>query len=255
MSDSRGRWVWHEVMSSDMTKAEAFYKDLFDWTGEAIDLGEAGPYTMFKAGELPVVGIGPSQGGAPSHWLSYLDVGDLDEAMAKVPDLGGEILAPAFEIPNIGRAGIVKDSVGAAVALFEGAGEEEQRDSSAAPAMYSVCWTEHMTRDPDKAVAFYSALVGWTAEDMAPDMKVFKREGTMVSSVRTLPDEAQDVPSHWMNYLLVPEVDVHQAKAEELGATILKGDTEIPNMGRFALIQDPAGAVFCLWKHTAPPQT
>lgn len=256
MGDSKGRWVWHEVNSNNMDRAEAYYQELFGWGAQRMDMGEAGPYIMFKAGEAMVAGLGATQGGAPSHWLSYLDVGDLDEAVARVPGLGGKVMVPPFEIPNIGRASITQDPDGATVALFEGlTGEGDGRDWSAPPAPYSVCWTEHMAHDPAKVVAYYTALMGWTAEDMGPDMKVFKLGEASVGSVRAMPAEAHGAPAHWMNYILVPEVDTYQAKSEGLGATTLKGDTEIPGMGRFAVVQDPSGAVFSLWKQFAPAQS
>lgn len=254
MSKSRGRWVWHEVMSTDTAKVRSYYEGLFGWTGKEMDMGD-GPYVMWSAGEQPVVGMMAAQGGAPSHWMSYVDVGDVDAAVAKVPKLGGEVVVPAFDIPSIGRTSMVKDPTGAMVAVFQGAeGGGDDRDWDAPPAPFSVCWTELMTHDVDKALGFYGELVGWTAEDMGPDMKVLKVGDKMVGSVRKMPEEAHGAPSHWLNYVLVPEVDAYQAKSEKLGATTLKGDTEIPGMGRFAIVQDPTGAVYTLWKQTAPPQ-
>lgn len=247
MSDSKGRWVWHEVMTTDLAKGRDYYAGMFGWDATEMDMG-TGPYTIFKQGEAMVVGMAQTQGGAPSHWLGYVDVGDVDVALAKVPALGGEVLMPAYDIPNIGRMGIVKDPAGAVFAPFQGAGEDT-RDWSKPPGMHTVCWSELMTADLDAATGFYGELVGWTfSSDMGPDMKVMKVGDAMVASMRQLPAEAAGMPAHWMNYVLVEEVDVHQSKAESLGATVLRGDTEIPGMGRFAILQDPTGAVSAIWK-------
>ena len=249
--DGNGRWVWHEVMTTDVSVGSEYYRSLFGWGAEEMNMGDAGPYLMFKAGEKAVAGMMAAQGGAPSCWMAYLGVSDLDAAAAQVPTLGGSIMVPIFEIPNIGRAAIVLDPDGAAFALFQGIeGGGDDRDWSAPPAMHSVCWVEHMAKDPAKVVPFYSALVGWTATPMGPDMTVFKAGDAMVASVRALPPEAGDAPSYWMNYVLVEDVGVSQKRSEALGATTLKGETEIPGMGHFAIVQDPTGAVYALWKQT-----
>ena len=239
MSDSKGRWVWHEVMSTDVAKAQAYYEAMFGWAGQTMPMGDT-PYVMFKAGEAPVAGMMPAQGGAPSHWLSYIDVGDVDAVTARVPALGGEVLVPPFDIPNIGRCSILKDNTGAAVAFFQGVeGGGESRDWNAPPAPFSVCWTELMTHDVDKACGFYGELVGWKVEAMGPDMKVFKVGEASVGSVGEIPPGAQGMPPYWMSYVLVPGVDDYQAKSEGLGATTLMGDTEIPGMGCVVTLQAP----------------
>lgn len=250
MNEANGRWVWHEVMTTNMSTGSEYYRSLFGWAADEMDMGGT-PYLMFKAGENSVAGMMPVQGGAPSCWMNYLAVPDIDAAAAKVPSLGGKLLMPVFDIPNIGRAGMVQDPDGGVFALFEGAeGGGEGRDWSAPPAMHSVCWVEHMAKDPAKVVAFYTDLIGWTSVPMGPDMTVFKQGEAMVASVRALPPEAAGAPAHWMTYVLVDDVATSQRKAEALGGVTMKGETEIPGMGKFAIVQDPTGAVFALWKQT-----
>lgn len=253
MSDARGRWVWHEVLSTEPAKARTYYEGLFGWTGQAMDMGPAGEYVIFDAGGASVAGLGPAQGGAPSHWLGYVEVGDVDAALERATKLGGEVLVPGTDIPNMGRFGVVKDPTGGVFGAY-GSASEDERDWSAPPAPFSVCWSELMTHDVEAAAGFYGELVGWRAEPMGEDVKVLKLGDAMVASLRKMPAEAQGAPSHWLSYVLVPEVEPYQAKAESLGGTVLKGDTEIPGMGRFAIVQDPTGAVSALWKQYVPPQ-
>lgn len=252
MGDSKGRWVWHEVMTTDADKGRAYYEAMFGWTAETMQMGPD-PYVMFKAGQAPVTGMMAAQGGAPSHWLAYVDVGDVDAATSRVPGLGGEVLVPPYDIPKIGRASLVKDNTGGVVSFFQSAPDAgEGRDFDAPPAPFSVCWTELMTSDIDKACGFYGELVGWTSEAMGPEMRVLKVGDKAVGSVRGIPPGAEGMPPYWMSYVLVPDVAEYQAKSEGLGGKTLMGDTEIPGMGRFATIQDPTGAVYSLWTEAAP---
>jgi predicted enzyme related to lactoylglutathione lyase len=65
------------------------------------------------------------------------------------------------------------------------------------------------------------------------------------------PDVAPEVPSHWMAYITVDDVDAASAKVTELGGKLLHGPQDIPTVGRFSVIQDPTGAVVGLIKLTS----
>lgn len=123
---SHGSAVWHELMTSDLDGAAAFYGALFGWTEiEALDLGEMGPYRMF----------GPARPGAPalagmmarspempqSSWMVYFHVPSADEAAARVPELGGTVVLGPQEIPGGGRIVTLIDPQGALVSVHSDA--------------------------------------------------------------------------------------------------------------------------------------
>ena len=56
--------------------------------------------------------------GAPPHWFDYIEVDDVDHRVALVPENGGNVLRPPFDIPNVGRIAIIADATGAAVGLM-----------------------------------------------------------------------------------------------------------------------------------------
>ena len=64
---------------------------------------------------------------------------------------------------------------------------------------------------------------------------------------------AQGVPPHWMNYVAVENADQAAKKAQELGATLLIEPFDVMDLGRMAAIQDPTGAVFCVWQAMKMP--
>jgi predicted enzyme related to lactoylglutathione lyase len=58
-------------------------------------------------------------------------------------------------------------------------------------------------------------------------------------------------PPHWLAYLGTDDVDASTARAKELGATVFVEPADIPGVGRFSVLQDPAGATFALFKPSA----
>jgi uncharacterized protein len=122
------------------------------------------------------------------------------------------------------------------------------------PKVGSFCWLELGTSDQAAAKKFYSNLFGWTAEDvpMAPDMPytMFRKDGSDVCGAYRLMKEQVDahVPPHWMLYVKVESADASAAKAVKLGGQQVVPPTDIPNVGRFATLQDPTGAIISIFQ-------
>jgi predicted enzyme related to lactoylglutathione lyase len=118
----------------------------------------------------------------------------------------------------------------------------------------SFCWMELGTTDQKAAKSFYTNLFGWTAEDqnMGPDMAytIFRLGGKDVAGGYTLMKDQIDahIPPHWMLYIKVESADAAAAKAVSLGGQQLMAPSDIPNVGRFAIIQDPTGATVCVFQ-------
>ena len=113
----------------------------------------------------------------------------------------------------------------------------------------TFCWNELVSRDPDKAREFYKALINWEFVDSGmPGMKyeMLKAGDKNVGGLMKMPEEAKEVPSHWMAYITVDDVDGCAKKTKELGGNIIHGPQDIPGVGRFVIIQDPTGAVVSL---------
>ncbi|WP_367847694.1 VOC family protein [Rhodoferax sp. WC2427] len=124
-------------------------------------------------------------------------------------------------------------------------------------------WYELMTSDGPAAEAFYQAVVGWTVKDAEmPGMRyaLASAGGTQVGGIMTLPSEAKAAGAQpgWSGYIAVPDVDAHAARLTQMGGTVHVPGTDIPGVGRFAMVSDPQGAVFALFKglpaeRPAPP--
>lgn len=116
----------------------------------------------------------------------------------------------------------------------------------------TFCWNELMTRDVAGASKFYTELLGWKAVDSGMpgmDYTLLKAGDKDAGGMMAMPpDVPQEVPSHWMAYIAVDDVDASAKKVVELGGEVFHGPQDIPNVGRFCIIKDPTGAVVSLIK-------
>lgn len=118
----------------------------------------------------------------------------------------------------------------------------------------SFCWIELATTDQNAGKAFYRDLFGWAVNDMpmGPDeaYTIFRLEGRDAAAGCTLRKEqlAQGVPPHWTLYIAVDNVDASAKRAAEAGATVFGPPFDVMDAGRMAVVQDPTGAVFCMWQ-------
>jgi predicted enzyme related to lactoylglutathione lyase len=115
-------------------------------------------------------------------------------------------------------------------------------------------WYEHLTNDTNAAINFYKDVVGWKTEPFRDDYVMWVGSQGPMGGVMKLPDEAKQmgVPPHWMAHVQVENVDATAAQAGKLGGRVYKEPTDIPTVGRFAVIGDPQGAAISIFKPNGP---
>lgn len=115
-----GHIGWHELHTTDVPSAMAFYAQQFGWTAlEAMDMGPAGPYQLFATGAEAVGGIMTKMPEVPlPFWLIYLNVAQIDRAIERVQAGGGQLLNGPMQVPGNGWVAQCLDPQGAAFALF-----------------------------------------------------------------------------------------------------------------------------------------
>ena len=119
-------------------------------------------------------------------------------------------------------------------------------------------WYELLTPDVAGAKAFYGAVVGWTSQDMpmgpAGTYTLLEADGNGVAGAMDFPPELkpQGVPPNWTGYVCVDDCDAAAAKVKSLGGAVQRAPEDIPGIGRFAVVADPAGAVFAIMKPIPP---
>lgn len=257
MKQAAGNFCWFELGTSDQNAAKGFYAELFGWQFKDSPLPPemGGVYTTLLKDDKDVGAIyqlGPQMEGVPPHWMPYVAVDSADETAVKVAELGGEALCPPFDVMDYGRMVAFKDPTGATLSVWEPK-THLGVDLFGAPG--SACWCELATTDVTKAGAFYSSLFGWSLKESSDGMPYTEigNKGQMIGGMMPMDGpQFQGVPPHWTVYFAVDDCDAAAEKAKGLGATSCVPPTDIPKVGRFAMIQDPQGAVFSIFTGLQP---
>jgi predicted enzyme related to lactoylglutathione lyase len=113
-------FVHIELQTSDLKKAKDFYGKLFDWKLEDTPMPEIGTYTMIGVGDGTGGGMmtNPMKG-APSMWIPYVDVSDIESSTKKAKALGANILLDVTPVADMGRMSVFADPTGAAIGLWQ----------------------------------------------------------------------------------------------------------------------------------------
>jgi predicted enzyme related to lactoylglutathione lyase len=114
-------------------------------------------------------------------------------------------------------------------------------------------WYDLMTSDPKAAQDFYGQLIGWgTQEYEGGDQPytMWTNQNTPLGGVMELHEEAREAgaPPHWMAYVAVENVEETVSKVTDAGGSVLHPATDVPGAGSFAILSDPQGAAFAIYK-------
>jgi hypothetical protein len=251
-----GRFVWHDLMTTDAARSEDFYTNLLGWRVE-VTRKTGTPYRMIHCGSAAMGGITEAKG--PPHWMAHISVADVDRSAKQCVDLGGTTQVKPTDIPNVGRFAIVADPLGAAFSIFSGTEKSSAGDPDAmAPGC--ACWNELLTKDEMKAVRFYDKLFGWTdAPREIGSMGTYHVQmlgetrvcGIMKNPVQTV----KGTPDGWLVYFLAPELRKATEEATRLGAKLYVSNMPIPEVGAFSMFADPVGAMFALFEPAMSAKT
>ncbi len=250
-SSAPGRFVWYDLLTSDRRQAAAFYEKLFGWKIKEQHYEGFGTYLMISAGEVGIGGLVPIKpdGPIPPHWAAYVSHPDPDAACRRAKELGGKILKEGTDIPGVGRFAAVSDGSTAYLMPFRFDGDQPPEEEGLPP-VGRFCWNELLTDDVEGARKFYTQLFGWETSrtDMSPGepYHMFLRGGQQVAGLMKRPAN-MPVPPSWLYYVRVENVDKSFARAKELGAGICLEPMDIPDIGRFAVLLDPAKAAFAIF--------
>jgi predicted enzyme related to lactoylglutathione lyase len=245
-----GKFVWFEHVSKDAKRAQGFYGEVLGWRVQAFPMG-AFTYEMILTGEALDTMIGgyaaPKHERQPSHWISYVSVEDVDAAAKLATANGGKVLEAPYDTPEVGRMARIADPQGAELCLFKSINGDPPDTQGADRRFF---WNELHTSDPQKALAFYEKVVGFSHRgmDMGPGgvYHIVSKGGVERGGV-THHLQSGAAP-HWLPYVSVDDTDATIARAKKNGATIPMPPEDIPGVGRFGVLQDPTGALLAIMK-------
>jgi uncharacterized protein len=250
-SHPAGTFSWVELATTDPKAAVAFYRALFGWDVIEHDMGPDGIYTIFTmrgrdvaaaAGQQPQ----ERQMGVPPHWNLFVTVDDADAAEKKASGLGAKVIVPPFDVMSHGRMAVIQDPSAAMFQLWQ---PKEHIGVKITNEPGALCWSELTTRDPQAAEAFYTAMFGWDVKHSGAgtpaEYREFSVDGQPRGGIMETPKEMPaHIPSYWMPYFQVADLDATVSKTTAEGGKLMVGPLPIPGAGRFAILTDPQGAMF-----------
>jgi predicted enzyme related to lactoylglutathione lyase len=280
MSEARtypeGVTSWIDIEHRDVEAAQAFYRGLFGWTfADATPPAASSRYVVAKLNGLDAAGIGGSAEAAgravgSSAWNTYVAVTDADAAAARIEAAGGRVLAGPSDVGEAGRSAVCADPSGVPFRLWQ-AGQRLGAQVVNTPGAWN--FSDLQAADPAASAAFYSAVFGWSVDDLGLAMMIClpgygdHLEATSDPEIRTrqagvaappgfadaigwLAPVGADEQPHWHVSFTVADRDATATAAERLGGTVL-GRTD-SDWTRDALIRDPQGGVFTVSQFTPP---
>jgi uncharacterized protein len=250
---------WTDLASPDLAASRQFYGSLFGWDFSEEDTGDPNnPYVMVRQGAKDVAGmmkLSPEMqaGGMPPVWSTYVTVTDVDASTTKAKELGGTVLNGPMDVMDAGRMTVIADPTGAVFCIWQ------PKDTIGAQIVnepVSLTWNELMSPDIDAAKEFYGGLFGWKGDTMdmggeGPPYTVWMLGEGGVGGAMAPPMEG--MPAFWGVYFAVADCDATVEKAKALGASVLNGPMDVPEVGRMAALMDPQGAAFSVIKNAGTP--
>jgi predicted enzyme related to lactoylglutathione lyase len=253
----RGRFVWEELMTTDVSASAAFYNKVGGLTTQKAAWDPN--YTLFQASGSTMGGTMPlpdeaKAGGTQAMWMSYVGTPDADDTARRITALGGKVHKGPWDIAEGGRIAIVADPQGAIFAIYA---NPKATGAPPAPKLGHASWHELATSDFAGAFLFYQTLFGWHVVndmDMGPGMgtyRLFAAEGMTEAfgGMYTKPPQPER-PASWLPYIKVANVKAATEAAKKLGATVFHGPAQVPGGGWITMAADPQGAAFAV--HSTP---
>lgn len=247
-----GKFVWHDLVTTDPDAAEAFYGPLLGW--EFSPVGE-GNYRVIRSRRRAIGGIVDSgkagMDSAQAFWLCGISCEDVDAAAAAVKDAGGKVLRGPADLPERGRIAIVEDAQGALVQLIDSGGRDAPDEK---PGINRWLWQELVTDAPDRAAAFYTEVLPYQVETIeVSDEKTYRmlRSGD-VPRAGVVPNPFTETAPIWIPFIRVEDPAAMATKAESLGGTVAVAPRDDLRNKSVAIVLDPTGAPIALQKWDGP---
>ena len=243
--------VWTDLSTSDAAAARDFYSKVFGWKVEVNPDPQYGGYALAKVGGKDVAGIGPKMmAEAPTAWSVYIGTADVADTVKKAETAGAKVIVAPMEVGDQGTMAFIADPSGGVIGLWQA---KNMTGARLVDAPNSMGWAELNSRGAEKAIPFYKKLFGWGEKKTPgsgtnPDYTEFQLAGKSIAGAMEMnPMVPKEVPSYWMVYFNVDDVDKAFKKVTEAGGKEMLAPQDMPG-GRFAIVSDPQGASFGLLK-------
>jgi predicted enzyme related to lactoylglutathione lyase len=250
-----GNVSWVDLATTDPEGAKQFYSALFGWEFLDLPTDSGTIYSMGQIEGYNVAGLGPldpgmQEQGMPPIWTTYIKHDDADSVAAKAQTAGGIVMFPPFDVMDSGRMTMIQDPGGAVFGVWQPA---QHIGAQLVNMPSTLVWSELQTNDVGAARAFYQSVFDWSYDVDENGYVACKVGDRTHAGMMKIEEDWGNVPPNWTLYFLVEDVEVSAARAKELGGGIMVPPTPAGAVGKFAVLQDPQGAVFSVIEYAGPP--
>ncbi|MEA2048099.1 MAG: VOC family protein [Campylobacterota bacterium] len=231
-----GKFVWHDLLTDDITKAKAFYGGLLGWRFE--DMNHYS--TIYNDGKLigGMMEVAAKTGSASEAvWLPSMSVKGIENAVKYVERKGGKVLKGPLDMQERGKGVLISDPHGAHIVLLQAKGGDPL---DATPRIGDWLWNELWSKYPKESDAFYRKLGHYDSSISREDYLILIHKGEWRAGIRHVVRD--DIDEHWVPVIRVDNPQKLLSKVEKLGGKVLmKPDQSLMN-GDVAVIADNSGA-------------
>lgn len=253
-----GRPIWYELMTPDAGAVAPFYKAVLGWeipaAGHPMPNGAeyreiARADGGFAGGVLKLTPLMAEHGVKPA-WFPYFHVDDVDASVEQAQGMGAPVFISPMSMEGVGRMAMLADPQGASFYLMDPTPPPHDPDAQSdvfKPKAPGHCvWNELETTDEPAATQFYTALLGWSAENAMPmgergNYRFVQLDGEDIGAINPAMEDYMRVG--WMPYFGVADIDAAYAAAKANGGTIHYEIHEVPGGDFIFACDDPAGAL------------
>ncbi|MFE1438809.1 VOC family protein [Streptomyces sp. NPDC058739] len=248
---------WIDLATPDIDGAATFYGGLFGWRFASAGPGTGG-YGYFRLGDKRVAGgMQTTPEEWPPSWAVHFKSSDADATARTAEEAHGSVVLRPADLKGQGRTAVLADRAGVPFGIWQ-PGPDKGLDLVQAPG--ALFWLELYTPDIAAAAGFYHKVLGWETASVTYPGGIYtcfnpagQSEDTMFAGLVPLDEDPTkaDAP-YWLVYIEVTDADAAVARAQELGGSVLMPATDLPDVGRIAVLADPYGARFAVIKSVPP---
>ncbi len=243
-----GQVVWRELATPDPGVSEEFYKKVFGWTFVK-SAGNDREYWLIKNNGKSIGGMfqlkdkNPEAGG---EWVCSISVPSVSGAIASVKANGGKVILGPLDLEGRGKLALINDQQKAQMIILHSVSGDPVQDRTIDN---QWLWSELWSNDVAQSENFYKSLINGTSEKRKDD----NREYTVIESngekvLGIIENPAENVRSHWLQYIKVKDLNSVFEKAKSSGARVLIAPSPEIRKGTVAVLLDPTGAPFAIQK-------